>query len=464
MVSNGLRSDSNLLYLATLELCRRILRWVVMVPFVAHGHLNQLLHLSRLISGYNIPVHFVTTTTHLRQLRSRHHQYSNNVHFHGFPTPPFTSPPPNPSNRFPSHLLPAFKSTIHLRHPVANLVASLSTNARRVAVIHDFMMSYAVQDVKTIPNAETYIFHPFSACDIFWRKWELKGRPFQVDRDVLNRLPSEDGTFHPEFVELVKLQYPHVGFHVGELFDSSRVIEGEYIKYLEREELNNKKKIWAMGPFSHADKSVTVSTNNRHICLRWLDLQPSNSVIYVSFGTTTTFSDRQFKELAIGVERSRQRFILVVRAADIGDVSGDEAKMSDLPVGFDERVEGRGLVVRGWAPQSEILGHFAMGGFMSHSDQPRNAFLITDVLKVGIVVNDWEHRDELVSSVVVEDVIRRLIDSREGEEVRKRAVELAEAVRRSMAEGGKCRKEVDSFVSYIKRVHDKNPIAKIEGK
>ncbi|XP_076907623.1 zeatin O-glucosyltransferase-like [Bidens hawaiensis] len=446
---------------------------VVMLPFVAHGHLNQLLRLSRLISAYNIPVHFVTTTTHLRQLRSRHCQYSNNVHFHGFPTPPFTSPPPNPSNHFPSHLLPAFKSSIHLRHPVGNLVASLSTTARRVAVIHDFMMSYAAQDVRTIPNAETYLFNPLSACDSFWRKWERFGRPFPVDPDVLNRLPSEDDTFHPEFAKLEKLQYPHVGFHVGELFDSSRVIEGEYIKYLEREELNDKKKIWAMGPFSHVDKSVVTVSTNRHKCLQWLDLQPSNSVIYVSFGTTTTFSDRQFKELAIGLERSQQRFILVVRAADMGDVSGDEAKMTDLPMGFEERVEGRGMVVRGWAPQLEILGHFATGGFMSHcgwnsttesismgvpmatwpmhSDQPRNAFLISDVLGIGVVVNDWEHRDELVLSVAVEDVIRMLIDSREGGEVRKRASELGEAVRRSVREGGECCKEAHSFISYINR-------------
>ncbi|XP_076907620.1 zeatin O-xylosyltransferase-like [Bidens hawaiensis] len=453
---------------------------VVMIPFVAHGHLNQLLHLSRLISAYNIPVHFITTTTHLHQLRSRLHQYSNaalpnnnNINFHQLPTPTFTSPPPNPSNRFPTHLQPAFESTIHLRHPIADLVASISTTARRVAVIHDVLMSYTVQDVKTIPNAETYIFNPLSACDAFWRKWELKGRPFPMDPDVLNLLPSEDGTLSPEFTEFMIFQYPHVGFHVGELFDSSRVIEGEYIKYLEREEFNDKKKIWAMGPFSLADKLVVTVLGNRHNCLQWLDLQPPNSVIYVSFGTTTTFSDRQFKELAAGLERSQQRFIWVVRSSDMGDVSGDEAKMSDLPVGFEERVEGRGLVVRGWAPQVEILEHVGTGGFMSHcgwnstmesilagvpiatwpmhSDQPRNAFLITDVLRVGLVVSDWEHRDDLVSSLVVEDVIRRLIDSSEGERVRKKAVELAEAVRRSVSEGGECRKEADSFVSYINR-------------
>ncbi|KAK9065739.1 hypothetical protein SSX86_015140 [Deinandra increscens subsp. villosa] len=447
---------------------------VVMVPFLAHGHLNQLLHLSRLISAHNLPVHFISTATHLRQLRSRHHDLNNStVTFHELQTPPFPSPPPNPSSRFPTHLQPAFESTLHLRRPVSALISSLSATARRVAVVHDFMMSYVVQDTKTLPNVETYIFNPLSACDSFWRKWERMGRPFRVDPEVLRRVPSQDGTFPPEFIELVRLQLPHVGFHVGELFDSSRVIEREYIEYLEREELNHNKKIWAIGPINHVDKQVVTVSENRHDCLQWLDLQPGSSVIYVSFGTTTTFSDEQIKELAIGLERSGQRFIWVTRTADFGDVFGSEGKIVDLPTGFEQRVEGRGLVVRGWAPQREILRHFATGGFMSHcgwnsmmesismgvpvatwpmhSDQPRNAFLITDVLRIGLVVSDWERRDELVSAAVVEGVVRRLIDSSEGEEIRKRAAELAEAVRRSVAEGGECRKEVDSFISYINR-------------
>ncbi|KAI3732989.1 hypothetical protein L1987_64203 [Smallanthus sonchifolius] len=448
---------------------------VVMVPFVAHGHLNQLFHLSRLISTNNIPVHFVSTTTHIRQLRSRHHDSGppSAVHFHQFPTPPFTSPPAHPSNRFPSHLQPAFESTLHLRRPVADLILSLSTTARRIAVVHDFLMSYVVQDVKTIPNAETYIFNPLSAFDSFWRTWERQGRPFPMDPEMLKRLPSDEGTFSPEFVDFVNFQYPHVGSHVGELFDSSRVIEGEYIEYLEREELSDKKKIWAVMQSSHSDKSVLTVSENRHNCLQWLDLQPANSVIYVSFGTTTTFSNEQIKELAIGLERSQQRFIWVARAADTGDVFGGDAKIVDLPVGYEERVAGRGLVVRGWAPQVEILAHSATGGFMSHcgwnsttesismgvpiatwpmhSDQPRNAFFITNVLRIGLVVIDWEHRDELVSSAVVEDVIRRLINSREGEEIQKRAAALADTIRRSVAEGGECRKETDSLISYISR-------------
>ncbi|KAJ6420023.1 hypothetical protein OIU84_030029 [Salix udensis] len=46
----------------------------------------------------------------------------------------------------------------------------------------------------------------------------------------------------------------------------------------------------------------------------WLDKQPSDSVIYVSFGSGGTLSLEQMVELAWGLELSQQRFIWVVRS------------------------------------------------------------------------------------------------------------------------------------------------------
>lgn len=37
-----------------------------------------------------------------------------------------------------------------------------------------------------------------------------------------------------------------------------------------------------------------------------------------------------------------------------------------LPVGFEERLMGRGMVVKGWAPQLSMLAHRAVGGFFTH--------------------------------------------------------------------------------------------------
>ena len=86
-----------------------------------------------------------------------------------------------------------------------------------------------------------------------------------------------------------------------------------------------------------------------------------------------------------------------------------------------------------------------------HSDQPYNAVLISKVLKIGVTVKDWTRRNELVTALMVERGVRRLMVDREGEEMRKRAAELGGAVKRAVAEGGVSRMELDSFVARITR-------------
>ncbi|KAG5552481.1 hypothetical protein RHGRI_010535 [Rhododendron griersonianum] len=156
---------------------------VIVVPFPCHSHLNQLLQLSCLISSssYNIPVHYATTATHLRQVKlrfnSQTHLQNPNIYFHEFPTPPFLSPPPNPNSsfKFPSHLQPSFDASIQLRDPVAGLLREISNTATRVVVIHDSLMAYVVQDIATIPNAESYIFSPVSAFNMYLPRFAGKG-------------------------------------------------------------------------------------------------------------------------------------------------------------------------------------------------------------------------------------------------------------------------------------------------
>ncbi|XP_059657228.1 zeatin O-glucosyltransferase-like [Cornus florida] len=450
---------------------------VVMVPLPAQGHLNQLLQLSRLISSYDIPVHYVCTSTHIRQAKLRVHGWNPldipNIHFHELSTPAFISPPPNPdaSIQFPSHLQPLFEALTQLRQPTAAIFRALSSTAKRVIIIHDSMMSSVVQDVTCIPNAESYMFHSVSAFATFFYLWEILGKPFPLDAKIVEDLPSLEGCFTPEFIELIDTQTNYLNFSSGYLFNTCKAIEGVFLDFLAREEITAKSvKQWAIGPFNPVEVS---DETQRHKCLEWLDKQAPNSVIFVSFGTSTSLRDEQIKELALGLERSEQKFIWVLRDADKGDVFVGETRRAQLPKGFEERVEGKGMVVRDWAPQLQILGHKSTGGFMSHcgwnscmesismgvpiaawpvhSDQPRNTMLITKLLKVGLVVKDWARRDELVSSSMVETAVKSLMVSKEGDDLRKRVVEMSGAVKRSVQEGGVSRMELDSFVAHITR-------------
>ncbi|KAG4982818.1 hypothetical protein JHK84_027911 [Glycine max] len=449
---------------------------VVLIPFPAQGHLNQLLHLARHIFSHNIPVHYVGTATHIRQATLRDHNSNISniiIHFHAFEVPPFVSPPPNPNNEetdFPSHLLPSFKASSHLREPVRNLLQSLSSQAKRVIVIHDSLMASVAQDATNMPNVENYTFHSTCAFTTFLYYWEVMGRPPVEGFFQATEIPSMGGCFPPQFIHFITEEYEFHQFNDGNIYNTSRAIEGPYIEFLERIG-GSKKRLWALGPFN----PLTIEKKDpktRHICIEWLDKQEANSVMYVSFGTTTSFTVAQFEQIAIGLEQSKQKFIWVLRDADKGNIfDGSEAERYELPNGFEERVEGIGLLIRDWAPQLEILSHTSTGGFMSHcgwnsclesitmgvpiaawpmhSDQPRNSVLITEVLKVGFVVKDWAQRNALVSASVVENAVRRLMETKEGDEMRDRAVRLKNCIHRSKYGGGVSRMEMGSFIAHI---------------
>ncbi|MCD7471471.1 hypothetical protein HAX54_011925 [Datura stramonium] len=147
---------------------------IVMVPFPAQGHLNQLLQLSCLISSsYNLPVYYVGSATHNRQARIRANPLNPSdiakVHFHDLPAPEFASPTPdyNSLSKFPAHLQPSWDASMLLREPIASFFRDISSKSRRVVVVHDSLMSYNVQDVSSLPNVESYIFNCISVFTVY---------------------------------------------------------------------------------------------------------------------------------------------------------------------------------------------------------------------------------------------------------------------------------------------------------
>ncbi|KAL3569205.1 hypothetical protein D5086_029095 [Populus alba] len=355
---------------------------VVMVPLPAQGHLNQLLQLSRLILSHNIPVHYVGATTHNRQAKQRVHGWdpnaAANIHFHDIEIPPFHCPLPNPKAKikFPSHLQPVFNASSQLTKPVSMLLRALSCKARKVIVIHDSLMGSVIEEARFLSNAESYTFHSVSAFAISLYEREREGKVIEENVLFPRNTPSLEGCFTDEFADFVDCHYSkYQKFNTGRVYNTCKLVESAYLDFLEKDTIKEGIKHWALGPFNPV--TIPESSKKQHFCLEWLDKQAKNTVIYVSFGTTTTFDDEQIKELAIGLRESKKKFIWVLRDGDKGDVFNGEERRTELPKG--------------------------------------------------------------------------LMASTEGDEMRKRAAEMGESVRGSVAEGGVSRMEMESFIAHITR-------------
>ncbi|EMS66756.1 Anthocyanidin 5,3-O-glucosyltransferase [Triticum urartu] len=134
--------------------------------------------------------------------------------------------------------------------------------------------------------------------------------------------------------------------------------------------------VYCIGPL------VSGGGDQEHECLRWLDAQPDQSVVFLSFGSMGTFSVQQLQEIANGLGKSGERFLWVVRSPRNPDYKyGDSLPEPDLdalmPEGFLERTKDRGLVIKSWAPQVTptpgprervvFIPHFLRGlGFALH--------------------------------------------------------------------------------------------------
>ncbi|XP_010241747.1 PREDICTED: UDP-glycosyltransferase 92A1-like [Nelumbo nucifera] len=206
-------------------------------------------------------------------------------------------------------------------------------------------------------------------------------------------------------------------------------------------------------------------------CIKWLDYHPPGSVLYISFGSQNTINPTQMMELAMGVEASGKAFIWVVRPPVGFDING-EFKAEWLPEGFEERVteSRRGLVVRTWAPQLEILSHKSTGAFLSHcgwnssleslsqgvpiigwplvAEQAYNSKMMEE--EMGVCVELARGPDSRVLSEEVERVIELVMgEGEKGKEMKMKASEAAKKIRAAVREGdqlGSSVKALDDFL------------------
>lgn len=258
----------------------------------------------------------------------------------------------------------------------------------------------------------------------------------------------------------------------GFLINSFYELEPAYADYY-RNVLG--RKAWHIGPLSLYDnveedkvQRGSSSSIDEHECLKWLDSKNLDSVLYISFGSLANLTNSQLLEIAKGLEATGQNFIWVVKK----DNSDQEEW---LPEGFEKRIEGKGLIIRGWAPQVLILDHPTIGGFVTHcgwnsalegvtaglpmvtwpnsAEQFYNEKLITDVLRIGVGVGAlyWGRagKDE-IKSEAIEKAVNQVMVGEEAEGMRSRAKALGILAKKAIEEGGSSFSDLNAFFEDLK--------------
>ncbi|MFS7956789.1 putative flavanone 7-O-beta-glucosyltransferase [Helianthus anomalus] len=212
-------------------------------------------------------------------------------------------------------------------------------------------------------------------------------------------------------------------------------------------------KTWSVGPLclGPGQEKVESFLDERPPWMVWLDnkLKLGIPVLYVAFGSQAEISVEQSEEIKLGLERSGVCFLWVVRRENSLWVDD----------GFEERVKEKGIVVREWVNQREILEHESVKGFVCHCgwnsvlegicaavpilawplmwEQPLTAKFVVEELKIGVRV---ETCDGSVCGFVKWEGLRKkvkeLMEGVKAEEMRKKAKEVSDAAVKAMEEGG----------------------------
>jgi hypothetical protein len=233
-----------------------------------------------------------------------------------------------------------------------------------------------------------------------------------------------------------------------------------------------KQRVYFIGPLVDARKKVG-SGAERHACLAWLDAQPQRSVVFLCFGSQGAFPAAQLKELAHGLESSGHRFLWTVRSPPEEQSTSPEPDLERLlPAGFLERTKDRGMVVKNWVPQAEVVQHEAGGAFVTHcgwnstleaimsalpmicwplyAEQAMNKVIMVEEMKIAVSLDGYEEGG-LVKAEEVEAKVRLVMEAEEGRKLRERLVETRDMALDAIKEAGSSEVAFDEFMRDLEK-------------
>ncbi|CAN4091904.1 unnamed protein product [Withania somnifera] len=336
---------------------------VVMLPWLAFGHMPPFFQLSIALAKEGVHVSFISTPRNIKRLPKVPNYLAPLVNLVEFPLPKLddTSLLPDDAEAtvdVPHEKVIYLKEAYDLlRDPIKRFII----HERPDWIIVDFNADWIVEvgrdldipliNFKGIPRS----LHELLTTPPHWVDFPssityLKDEALQVA--TRESVPGQDYPSLDNVCRLVAIR-------------SCPELEGDY---LEAHKRIYRKPVIPVGLLPPEElpldeKSLAgLDDADRQEISKWLDRQNPKSVVFVGFGSECKLTKDQICEIAKGVQLSGLPFLWILRKPNWASNHTDA-----LPSGFGKATEGRGLVHIGWAPQKEILAHSSIGGSLFHA-------------------------------------------------------------------------------------------------
>ncbi|KAI6693923.1 hypothetical protein NL676_021633 [Syzygium grande] len=155
--------------------------------------------------------------------------------------------------------------------------------------------------------------------------------------------------------------------------------------------------------------------------VEWLNTKEEASVIYVAFGTMSTLSKGQKREMARGLLETGRPFLLVMR-----EIDGDDDELI-----YKEELDKKGMIIP-WCSQIE---------------------LVEDIWKVGLRVSQINEEGIIVEGGEIKKCLELVMGGGErGDGIRRNAKKWKDLAMEASKEGGSSDKNLKAFVEEFAQV------------
>ncbi|XP_010557081.1 PREDICTED: UDP-glycosyltransferase 89C1 [Tarenaya hassleriana] len=388
---------------------------VLVIPFPQSGHMLPHLDLTHQLLFRGAVVTVVVTpnnSTYVDPLRRLHSPENLRTLILPFPSHPLIPSGVESLQQLPLQALPHMLEALSgLRDPLSDWLRRQPPSDLPAAIVGSSFLSPWINKLADEFSLKSICFLPINA------------------HSVATMWAQEDRGFFDDLESATTASY-------GLVVNSFYELETQYVETVKAKFMTHHR-VWTVGPLlpvnSGVDRGGRSSVPSEKVTA-WLDSSGENSVVYVGFGSQIRLTKQQTAALAAALERSGVRFIWAVRDAAkkiSGDSQDADAGEDVIPAGFEERVAGKGLVIRGWAPQSMILNHRAVGSYLTHLGWGS----VLEGLVGGVVLLAWPMQaDHFYNTKLLVDELRAAVRAGENRESVPDPEELARVLVESVKE------------------------------